>query len=65
MITTSTAKVHVHHILEKLGVESRLQAALTPNADSDRSARLGHLSDGQWPHRRLALDFDTEVGAKT
>jgi DNA-binding NarL/FixJ family response regulator len=27
-ITESTVKVHVHHILEKLGVENRLQAAL-------------------------------------
>jgi DNA-binding NarL/FixJ family response regulator len=27
-ITVSTAKVHVRHILEKLGVNSRLQAAL-------------------------------------
>jgi ATP/maltotriose-dependent transcriptional regulator MalT len=27
-ITISTAKVHVRHILEKLGVNSRLQAAL-------------------------------------
>ena len=36
VISTSTAKVHVHHILEKLGVESRLQAALTPR-ESDWS----------------------------
>jgi DNA-binding CsgD family transcriptional regulator len=35
VISTSTAKAHVHHILEKLGVESRLQAALTPNPRSD------------------------------
>jgi DNA-binding CsgD family transcriptional regulator len=37
VIATSTAKVHVHNILEKLGVESRLQAALTER-ESDRSA---------------------------
>lgn len=37
VISTSTAKVHVHHILEKLGVESRLQAALT-RRERDRSA---------------------------
>ena len=36
VITTSTAKVHVHRILEKLGVESRLQAALIQR-DNDRS----------------------------
>jgi DNA-binding CsgD family transcriptional regulator len=35
VISTSTAKVHVHHILEKLGVESRLQAALAPNREKD------------------------------
>jgi DNA-binding CsgD family transcriptional regulator len=35
VISTGTAKAHVHHILEKLGVESRLQAALTPNRRSD------------------------------
>jgi LuxR family maltose regulon positive regulatory protein len=29
VISESTAKVHVHHILEKLGVKTRLQAALT------------------------------------
>jgi DNA-binding NarL/FixJ family response regulator len=28
VISLSTAKVHVHHVLEKLGVETRLQAAL-------------------------------------
>jgi DNA-binding CsgD family transcriptional regulator/tetratricopeptide (TPR) repeat protein len=28
VISLSTAKVHVHHILEKLGVQTRLQAAL-------------------------------------
>lgn len=28
VISISTAKVHVHHILEKLGVQTRLQAAL-------------------------------------
>jgi DNA-binding NarL/FixJ family response regulator len=27
-ISLSTAKVHVHHVLKKLGVETRLQAAL-------------------------------------
>ena len=37
VISTGTAKAHVHHILEKLGVESRLQAALTPNPRSDRT----------------------------
>jgi len=37
VISTSTAKVHVHHILKKLGVESRLQAALTKR-EGDRSA---------------------------
>jgi DNA-binding CsgD family transcriptional regulator len=35
VISTSTAKVHVHHILKKLGVESRLQAALIENRGSD------------------------------
>jgi ATP/maltotriose-dependent transcriptional regulator MalT len=35
VISLSTTKVHVHHIFEKLGVESRLQAALAPSPESD------------------------------
>jgi LuxR family transcriptional regulator, maltose regulon positive regulatory protein len=34
-ITRSTAKVHVHHILEKLGVKTRLQAALIARREDD------------------------------
>jgi len=39
VISTSTAKVHVHHILEKLGVDSRLQAALVAKTE------VNHASD--------------------
>jgi DNA-binding CsgD family transcriptional regulator len=37
VITESTVKAHVHHILEKLGVETRLQAVLKA-ADANRSS---------------------------
>jgi ATP/maltotriose-dependent transcriptional regulator MalT len=33
VISVSTAKLHVHHVLEKLGAKSRLQAVLMTSAD--------------------------------
>ena len=33
VISLSTAKLHVHHVLEKLGAKSRLQAVLMAQAD--------------------------------
>jgi DNA-binding NarL/FixJ family response regulator len=40
-ITESTAKVHVHHILEKLGARTRLQAALFAQATENPSGHAG------------------------
>jgi DNA-binding CsgD family transcriptional regulator len=40
-ITESTAKVHVHHILEKLGARTRLQAALFAQATENPSGHTG------------------------
>jgi DNA-binding CsgD family transcriptional regulator len=40
-ITESTAKVHVHHILEKLGARTRLQAALFAQGGRNPSGHVG------------------------
>ena len=40
-ITESTAKVHVHHILEKLGARTRLQAALFAQGAENPSGHAG------------------------
>jgi ATP/maltotriose-dependent transcriptional regulator MalT len=39
VITLSTTKVHVHHVLKKLGVATRLQAGLRANDLTDRTSR--------------------------
>jgi ATP/maltotriose-dependent transcriptional regulator MalT len=38
-ITRSTVKVHVHHIFDKLGVQTRLQAVLAANEQVEQETR--------------------------